>query len=157
MVGAYPQIATKDRVVLTNDSIEGPAGPPDELLGRGTVLVIDDDAATCEVTADCLRQAGIEVICAPDGETGVEIFREHSAEITLVILDRTMPGLSGEGTFDRIRAIRPVKVLLMSGYASQQIAESFAGKGLSGFISKPFLPEQLIDQVREVLTTTGAD
>jgi DNA-binding NtrC family response regulator len=92
------------------------------------------------------------VLCAEDGETGVELFRKHAAEIEVVLLDRTMPGLSGEGTFDRLREIRDrVKIVLMSGYASKQAADAFAGKGLAGFIGKPFLPEDLVDQIRKTL------
>ncbi len=59
-----------------------------------------------------------------------------------------MPGVSGEETFDRIRAIKPdVKILLISGYAEKRAAEAFAGKDLSAFIGKPFLPADLLSAV----------
>ena len=69
-----------------------------------------------------------------------------------MILDRTMPGQSGESTFKALREIRAeVRILLMSGYAEKRAAESFTGKGLSGFIGKPFLPDELLEKVRDLL------
>ena len=118
------------------------------------VLVIDDDEGTREVTAESLTRAGLRVLVADSGAAGLELFREHCADVELVILDRTMPGLSGESTFDALREIRAgIPILLMSGYAEKRAAESFAGKNLSGFIGKPFLPEELLEKVRSVLAT----
>ena len=138
--------------VAQSNAPEARTGSSDAAL----VLVIDDDQDTREVTQDCLTRAGLRVLCAPDGQSGVELFREHANEIELVLLDRTMPVLSGEDTFELIREIRGgVKILLMSGYAGKQAAESFAGKGLSGFVGKPFLPEDLVDQVHSALTVAA--
>ncbi len=59
-----------------------------------------------------------------------------------------MPGVTGEETFDRIRAISAeVKILLISGYAQKRAAEAFAHRNLSGFLGKPFLPEDLLAAV----------
>jgi len=73
-------------------------------------------------------------------------------EVTLVILDLTMPHLDGEACFRELRALRPnVKVILSSGYSEQDVVSLFAGKGLAGFIQKPYTSEDLITKVREVL------
>ncbi|MEE2664465.1 MAG: PAS domain S-box protein [Myxococcota bacterium] len=123
---------------------------------RSMVLVIDDDDGTREITSDCLERAGLRVLLASDGDTGLKRFEQHADEIAVVILDRTMPGVSGEETFDRIRAIRPsVRILLMSGYAEQRAAEAFAGRQLSGFIGKPFLPEDLLAAVSDLIADVG--
>lgn len=124
---------------------------------RSMVLVIDDDEGTREITRDCLERAGLRVVLASDGDTGVKRFGQHADEIAVVILDRTMPGVSGEETFDRIRAIHPnVRILLMSGYAEQRAAEAFADRQLSGFIGKPFLPDDLLAAVNELISEARA-
>jgi DNA-binding NtrC family response regulator len=123
---------------------------------NATILVIDDDDGSREVTADCLDYAGYRVVTASDGYAGVELFQKHTNVIELVILDRTMPRISGEETFDRIRAVdSEANVLLMSGYAERCAAESFTGKNLSGFIQKPFLPEALLKKVNFLIGISG--
>jgi DNA-binding NtrC family response regulator len=92
------------------------------------------------------------VLCASDGREGIEAFREHRDEIRAVLLDRTMPDISGEEAFDEIRRIRPdARVVLVSGYSEERAAQHFADKDLAGFLKKPFLPETLIEKVREAL------
>lgn len=81
---------------------------------------------------------------AADGQQGLDLYRENP-EIALVLLDMTMPHMDGEETFQRLRRIDPeVRVLLTSGY-SEQDTERFAGKGLSGFIQKPYRPQELLE------------
>ena len=124
--------------------------------GGAMILVSDDDEGTREVISESLKRAGLRALSASNGEAGVALFREHADEVELVLLDCTMPGLSCDATYDRIREIRgEVKLLLMSGFAEKRAAESFAGRELAGFIGKPFLPDELVDRVRSALT--GAD
>ena len=69
-----------------------------------------------------------------------------------VLLDLTMPRLDGEKALREMRACRAnVCVLLMSGFSEQEIAERFSGKGLAGFIQKPFRFDALRDKMRMVL------
>jgi PAS domain S-box-containing protein len=118
----------------------------------GSVLVADDDDGARELLAETLGRVGFTVLCASDGHRAVELFADHQDEIQLVILDRTMPVVSGEEALDGIRRIRPeVPVVLVSGYSEASSAQRFAGKQLSGVIQKPFLPESLISLVRGVL------
>ena len=87
-----------------------------------------------------------------DAREAIEIFRLRAEEIRLVLLDRTMPAMSGEEAFEQLRKIRPdVRVVLVSGYSESSSREAFAGKGLAGFLHKPFLPMTLIRRVREAL------
>lgn len=155
---------TKFKVVLPVASARSArlsADPPavgGPSASRRKVLVIDDDDGTREITSDCLERAGMRVLLAAEGEAGVEQFRQYADEIAVVILDRTMPGVSGEEVFDRIRAIRPgVKILLMSGYAEGRASEAFAGRQLSGFIGKPFLPEELLAAVQRITTEIDSE
>lgn len=117
---------------------------------RGTVLVVDDEQSVRAVASRMLEKCGLTVLLAKDGSEAVEVFRRHKDELDLVLLDMTMPVMGGEQTFSRIRRLKPeAKVILMSGYAEADATDSFAGRGLSGFIQKPFKCEQLEAKLKE--------
>ncbi len=120
--------------------------------GSGTVLVVDDDQGVREIARDILERAGLSVLCAEDAATGIDLFARHVDEIRVVILDRTMPGLGGEGTLDAIRRIRSgTPVLLASGYSRERATAQLPGADLAGFLQKPFPPEVLLDAVRRAI------
>jgi two-component system cell cycle sensor histidine kinase/response regulator CckA len=130
-----------------------PAAPV-EAGGRasGLVLVVDDDAAVLDVVCRMLEGAGFRVLSAPDGRSGVEAFRAAAARIDVVLLDMTMPGMSGEETLREIRSIRPdALILLTSGFTEEDAMARFAGLELSGFVQKPFDRETLIARVASVI------
>lgn len=120
----------------------------------GCVLVVDDEETLREVASAMLEQMGFEVLTAEDGVEGVAMYQTHQARITLVLLDMTMPRMGGEEAFSHIRSINPnAKVLLSSGYNQQDATNRFAGKGLAGFIQKPYFPEDLAKKLQEVLAS----
>jgi signal transduction histidine kinase/CheY-like chemotaxis protein len=120
--------------------------------GQGTVLIVDDDEGVRDFIAETLERAALTVLCAADGYEGIELLRKEGDRIRVVLLDRTMPSLSGEQTFDQMRRIRPdTPIVLVSGFTEERISGQFAGKGLSGVLQKPFMPEALLDQVRKVI------
>ena len=86
---------------------------------------------------------------ATDGREGIEIFREHADDLACVLLDLTMPHMSGEQTLEAIRAIRPdVRVVLSSGYDKRSATKRFAEKGLAGFVQKPYQKATLLAKIR---------
>ena len=120
--------------------------------GEGTVLVVDDEPLVRDVTGAMLRRFGFEVVTATDGEEGVRLFRSSPDRFRLVLLDLTMPRMSGVEVFRHIRAIRgATPIVLMSGYSEDDAAGRFAGKGLAGFLEKPFSPADLRETVRRAL------
>ena len=120
--------------------------------GHGTVLVIDDEEDVRELAATVLRRAGMKVLTAADGHEGLKLFGQHFDEIHLVLLDRTMPVLSGADTITAIRETKPdAKVILISGYSEEHATAEVAGRGVS-FLQKPFDPESLLARVRESLS-----
>ncbi len=125
------------------------AEEPTPWSGTGSVLVIDDEESIRGLTRHMLMQMGLEVVTASDGREGVELFRQMADSNPLVLLDLTMPHLDGAAAFAQLRRIRAdVRVILMSGYNEQSIAAQFAGKGLIGFIQKPFRLNELRQLIR---------
>jgi len=123
--------------------------------GTGTVLIVDDEECVRSVACKTLETVGFTVMTAENGRAGVQMFRTHADEIKAVLLDMTMPDMSGEEVFRAIRTVRPeVRVILSSGYNEQETISLFQGKGLAGFIQKPYQPMKLIEKVREILTQT---
>ena len=120
--------------------------------GHGHVLVVDDEETVRNLTRRMLERAGFTVLAAEDGRHAVEIFKRVMAEVDLVILDLTMPHLDGEACFRELRLMKPeIKVILSSGYNEQDVVNLFAGKGLAGFIQKPYTTAELIAKVRGAL------
>ncbi len=113
------------------------------------VLVIDDEQMVRDSMADILRDVGLRVLTAEDGPTGIQLFSAHVQELSLVLLDLSMPGMSGEEVFYQLRTIAPlVPILLVSGYSESQVMERFVSAGLAGFIPKPYTMDSLLHQVQ---------
>ena len=114
------------------------------LQGGGTVLLVDDDPLVLDVASAMLEQLGFHVLTAINGREGLKVFRTHSDEITCVILDLTMPVMGGEEAFRELRNLRSdVRVILSSGYNEQDVTQRFVGRGLAGFIQKPYTTANL--------------
>jgi CheY-like chemotaxis protein len=119
----------------------------------GTVLLVDDEQVVRDVTRLILQRAGFRVIAAENGQRGVELFRDHAADVELVLLDLLMPIMGGDEAFDQIRAIRPdVPVVLLSGFEEEEAFRRFGDKRLQGFIKKPFTADWLCESVREAMS-----
>lgn len=128
------------------------ASEPAVLKGSGTILVIDDEEIVRRTAKATLERFGYDVVVAEDGQQGLDTFRRLADRVDVVLLDMTMPVLSGEETFRELRMIRPdVKVILSSGYNEVEAIRRFTGKGLAGFLQKPYTAARLAEAVRSVL------
>jgi len=115
------------------------------------VLLVDDEELVRGVGAELLKVLGFTVITASDGADALAVFKARE-DIACVILDLTMPKMDGEQCFRELRKLDPgVKVLISSGYSEQEVAEKFVGKGVTGFIQKPFKITTLRDTLKNVL------
>ncbi len=123
--------------------------------GSGTVLVIDDEPSVREVARSFLERVGFTVDLAGDGAAGVALFQQDPARYTAVLLDLTMPQMDGEEAFRQLRLLRPeVRVVLMSGFNRVDAINRFVGKGLAGFVQKPFEVDTLAQEIRRVIERT---
>ncbi len=129
-----------------------PPAPPHQVHAGTTVLVIDDEDEVRDVIKDMLSYRGMRVLTAGEGARGVELFREHADEIDVVLLDMTMPGMSGGEVFEQIVSIRPdTKVIISSGYSTESVASRFAHRKPAGFVHKPFTADTLMQGISQVL------
>src|SRR5439155_26923276 len=126
----------------------------ENLAGAGVVLLIDDEELVRNVARSSLERYGYEVLTAEAGNQGVQVFRLNADRIAVVILDMAMPVMSGEDALVEMRKIRPgAKVILSSGYDESEAIHRFAGKGLAGFIQKPYTAAELAQKVKAALGT----
>ena len=133
-------------------AVAAPAPSAGIAAGRasGLVLLIDDEEVVREAVTDILEVEALGVLAVVDGKSGVALYCEHQAEIRLVLLDLSMPGMSGEETFRQLRAINPqVRIVLSSGYDESEVAARFAGQAPTGFLQKPYCVEALTAAIRQ--------
>ena len=120
--------------------------------GQGLVLLVDDEETIRTMGRRMLERGGFKVVTAVDGLDAVEKFKQHQGKIRLVVLDMTMPHMDGDACFRELRALNPdVKVIMTSGYNEQEIIGRFLGKGLAGFVQKPYTMAELLPKIRESL------
>jgi DNA-binding NtrC family response regulator len=120
---------------------------------RMKVLLVDDERAVRRVGERALKQGGFDVLTAENGNDALRVFHAHQGEIGLVILDMSMPEMSGVETFTELRRVDLlVQVVLSSGYDSQETAERLAALNPAGYIQKPYRVTTLLDTVRELLS-----
>src|SRR5688572_23094971 len=126
--------------------------PDPEWSGSGLVLLVDDDPRVLAVTDLLLRHLGFEVITAADGRAALREFELHANEVRIVVLDVTMPDLSGDQVLESLRRIRPdVPVLLSSGYSEEEVLLRFSGTPRVSFLQKPYPFESFRTHLMELL------
>lgn len=122
------------------------------LAGTGTILVVDDEEIVRQTARHTLEKFGYKTLTAQDGANAVDLYRGQPHAIGLVLLDLTMPVMSGEEALRHMQMINPnVRVLLTSGYNEVEAVQRFSGKGLAGFIQKPYTASALAEKVKEAL------
>lgn len=141
----FPKLIKKDTVAEYE---------PDNLVteaGSGLILVVDDDKLMRTVARGILEDCGYSVILAENGPDCIEIFRQNHDDIEVVLLDMSMPELSGKDTFMKLKKIDPeVKVVLVSGLKREKSINELFELGVKGFIQKPYSAYLLSKKIKEV-------
>ncbi len=117
-----------------------------------TVLIIDDDPTQRRLLTGAVERAGFAVRTAPDGETGLSIATDRNAGADVVLLDLTMPGLSGLETLERLSEREPeMPVIMLTATSGIETIVSTMRAGAVDFIVKPANPERVLVSIRNAL------
>ena len=128
-----------------------PASRPTRSITGATVLLVDDEEALRFAVASALKREGFGVLEATNGLDAVQLFAAHSGEIDLVVLDITMPGLSGHDVSNEIRRLRPeVRVLFTTAHDAAERDEHGRAAG-EKILRKPYHLRDLVKTLREML------
>jgi two-component system, cell cycle sensor histidine kinase and response regulator CckA len=120
--------------------------------GSETILLVEDDDAMRELTRDCLASVGYSVLDVQDGENAIRIASQQDGPIHLLLTDVVMPGISGRQLAESLAASRSeMKVLYMSGYTADLIADHGVLEATTMLLEKPFTQEALLRKVRKVI------
>ena len=120
--------------------------------GYGNVLVVDDEELVRKMARFTLERYGYVVDVASDGREGLAAFAARPDEFAAVLLDLTMPGMTGEEVLRRIREIRQdLPVVLSSGYTESEAVKRFENLGLAGFLQKPYTATALAKRIKQAV------
>lgn len=131
---------------------------PRATVGRGTILVADDEPEVRQAQSRMLDLAGFRVLEATDGHEAVTLFHDHAHEVVLTVTDLSMPRLTGEQVFRRIRRLRPTAlVILATSGAGRPMGLLLSEAGLAAYLPKPFGVGVYLHTVWTVLTRAEAN
>ncbi len=130
-----------------------------EHRGSGTILVAEDEPLVRRLVVETLERAGYRVLEAHDGGEAMTMASAEPGPIRLLVTDVVMPSVGGPAAARSIQEARPgMKVLFLSGYTDETLADQLLGQAGTAFLQKPFAPKLLLQKVGEILAdreTTG--
>ena len=128
--------------------------PEPRCVARGTgqtILVVDDEEIVRNIAITALKDTGFSVLVATNGAEALAILTANS-EVALVILDLTMPVMTGEKAIPLIKLSRPnVPIILSSGYSEAELSRRFNSAGISAFLQKPYTASAILAKVTQIL------
>lgn len=134
--------------------INGSLAQAEDQAGRlaATILVVDDEPIIQDLAKAILEREHFRVLTASTGAEALTVYQQHRSGIDLVLLDLTMPKMGGRACLQQLRQLNPnVKVLLSSGYSSDERIRDLLEIPTVGFIRKPYLAVDLVEAVRRML------
>ncbi len=112
--------------------------------------MIDENEVLCSVVSIALRTQGFRVFKAHDGPSGVDLFQLHEAAIDVIVMDLTLPRLSGREVLRQLQQLRPsVKVILTTSFSKDSAGRALGGLHPWRFLQKPYLSSELADLLHE--------
>ncbi len=132
--------------------VEATPAKGQDLAGRGRILLVEDEEGVRGIAAQLLGSCGYQVMEAGDGEKALEIIKEHSGNIDLLISDVVMPGMDGPALLKEARPwLGKTRVMFISGYAERDLTRTLEEERSISFLPKPFTLRQLAERVKSEL------
>jgi two-component system cell cycle sensor histidine kinase/response regulator CckA len=130
------------------------AAAPQDMTGRGVVLLVEDEDAVRAFGARALASRGYTVLEARSGVEALEQMDEHAAEIELVVSDVVMPEMDGPTLLRELRKRQPdLKIIFVSGYAEDAFKKNLPDGERFAFLPKPFTLKQLVQAVKDTMNS----
>jgi len=124
----------------------------ESLRGSETILLVEDEKMVRDLASEILQEYNYNVLVASNPAEAISICEQSRNTIHLLLTDVVMPGMSGPQLSEKLKSLHPeIKVLYMSGYADNAIIQHGVLKPGTPFIQKPFLPQNLLKKVRQIL------
>ena len=159
-VETEPGCGSTFRIYLPAAVEAPPAAPlaPSEVAGGGEcVLVVDDEEMVRELARIVLERHGYRILTAADGGEALRQYAGHPGAIDLVLLDYSMPGLTGLQVLEALRQVDPgACIVFSSGFALEGNAAPLLAAGARAFVHKPYRPDELVRAIRRVLDEKAA-
>jgi PAS domain S-box-containing protein len=134
------------------DEVLSPVATETESEIVRTILAVDDEEVIREFVQESMEFYGYRVITAASGEEALEIYRQSAAEIEVILLDISMPGMGGLKCLEELLKINPeVRVIMASGYFADGLEDDRLQQGASAVLNKPFRVEALLDKIRSAM------
>ncbi|MFL6446958.1 MAG: response regulator [Bryobacteraceae bacterium] len=122
------------------------------------VLIVEDNELLRHAVATMLRRCGFSAFEAEDGSSAIAQFKAHEAEIGLIVLDMTLPGMSGEEVFETLEQIRPgVKVILTTAHSQGMIESVIGSRKPWVFVRKPYRVSDLLTLIQMAQTQEATE
>ena len=152
-VESKPGLGSRFKVLLPEgglSSTQTDSGPVPR-IGKGTILLVEDEALLREAAASALESLGYTVQSAENGVAGVEAFRFHHKHLFAVLLDLKMPLMGGREAFEAMRRLDPeVPVLVCTGFGENEEVQALRSAGAVGMLSKPYRIRDLEEALRRL-------
>ena len=158
-VNVYSEIGSGTQFKVHLPAVEGVQTQADQDLempnGNGElILVVDDEAAICEITKTSLETYGYQVLTASDGIEAIAIYAQHKNEISAVLMDIMMPVMNGSTAIRMLQKInKEIKIIAVSGLASSDKVAVAMGAGVKAFLSKPYTAQELLKTISGVISS----
>jgi CheY-like chemotaxis protein len=127
---------------------EKEAPPQGKVQHRGTVLVVEDEAAMVRLLKNLLRQAGYQVLAAADGEEAMELYGRHKEEVDIALVDLNLPKAKGSEVIRMLKEQSPrVKIIVASGYLEPEMKSQLLQAGVTDYLQKPYTFDEVLKRL----------
>lgn len=138
-------------VPLADEAAAATTLAPVDLEGK-TVLIVDDEDDVREVTAEILELSGLQTLTAANGAAALQLFAQHQDTIDLVLLDLSMPGMTGEQVVKALWEVSPtLPIILLSGYDEHEVSRRLGENSQAAFLQKPYTVESIMVTIEQQL------
>jgi two-component system cell cycle sensor histidine kinase/response regulator CckA len=121
-------------------------------IGRGTILIVEDEQLMLRLVEKVLLQHGYQVLVASDGEEAIEVYRRHKLEIDVVLLDVGLPKLTGWDVLLKMKEENSdVRVVIATGFLEPKMKTEMSRVTVKHFVDKPYMLDEVVETLQSLI------